>query len=86
MAKTKNTPKISRKSAAAPIPERAMVHYTDDARDHRDLIIGSAIRAAINIIANDDNEAADILRLALWKLEDSWPVTDVKFTAEVAHV
>jgi len=57
MAKTKNTPKISRKSAAAPIPERAMVPYTDDARDHRDLIIGSAIRAAINIIANDDNEA-----------------------------
>jgi hypothetical protein len=73
----KNKPKIRAESAAVP--------YIDDKRDYRDLVVITAIRTAIQMIADGSDDADDILRLALWSLEASWPVTEKKFTAQVAR-
>lgn len=96
MAYPDNTPpKVRTKLAAVPpgtahpapgIESLAQVPYIDEKRDHRDLVVITAIRTAIEIIGHDDSDAADILQLALWKMESSWPVNpERKFTAEVAR-
>jgi hypothetical protein len=70
---------IRRKSAAEPV----QVPYVDEKRDHRDLVIITAISTALEIVRHDDNDAADILQLALWQMQSSWPVTEDKFCGEV---
>jgi hypothetical protein len=77
------TAKARAKSAGIPGDS---ARYVDHERDQRDFVVITAIRTALEIVRHDDNDAADILQLALWKMESSWPVTDEKFTAQVEHV
>jgi hypothetical protein len=61
--------------------------YIDHDRDFRDVVLRGAICGAIQLIDDGEQQkAAEVLRLAVWNLEASWPVTDKKFTAEVANV
>jgi hypothetical protein len=73
-------------STRAPKLRCEKVTYVDDARDYRDGVVLDAIKAAIDLI--EDNEApalaCSVLRLVRDRLEARWPNNDVKFIGELA--